>query len=72
MKSITRIELEALRLYKSLEIGIIFNAFHDIMLSNLDEFDYLEQNNAEDLIVGLEILEKFKKIILAQNILLSI
>lgn len=72
MKSITRVELEALRLYRSLEIGCLFNVYHDIMLSDLDQFDYLEQNDAEDLITGLAILEKFKKIIQAQNILLSI
>ena len=68
MKSIEAIQNEVCKLYNSLELGNFFNTYHDLFLSLLEDFDYLE-NDEIDLKIGKENLEKAKAIIKAQKTL---
>jgi hypothetical protein len=66
---ITPIEIKATKLYRQLELGTFFDTYHDLMLSLLDEFDYLEDDDENDYKIALENLEKCEAIIKAQSIL---
>jgi len=59
---------EANKLYLSLEIGLFFDTYHDIMYELIDELDCLEDDEIED---ARKILAKCRAIIKAQNILLA-
>lgn len=71
MKSITKMEIEANKLYNKLEIGSFFDLYHDTIYYLLSEFDYLEEGCEIDYKIATEILNKCKAIIKAQNILLK-
>jgi hypothetical protein len=68
---ITPIELKATQLYRKLELGTIFDEYHDLMLSLLDEYDYLEDDDENDYKIALENLAKCEAIIKAQTILIG-
>ena len=68
MKSIEAMQNEVVKLYQSMELGNFFNTYHDLLLSLLEDFDYLE-NDEIDLKIGKENLEKAKAIIKAQKTL---
>ena len=61
-----KIRREVNNLYMSLEIGKIFNAYHDYMYEMTEEINYLEDDEIED---AKDILKKCKAIIKAQSIL---
>jgi hypothetical protein len=72
MKTLTRIEIEAGKLYMQLELGLFFDTYHDTMRYMIEEFDYLEEDDEDDYKRAEEILENCKIIIKAQKLLLSI
>tara|TARA_R110000868_G_scaffold241327_1_gene495896 strand:+ start:582 stop:788 length:207 start_codon:yes stop_codon:yes gene_type:complete len=59
---------EAHKLYLSLEIGLFFDTYHDIMVELVDELECLEDDEIED---AKKILAKCRAIIKAQKILLT-
>ena len=61
-----KIKKEVEQLYMQLELGKMFNAYHDMMYYWTKELDYLEEDDIED---AKDILAKCKAIIKAQNIL---
>ena len=63
-----KIRREVNNLYMSLEIGEIFNAYHDYMYDMKSELNYMEDDEIED---AKEILKKCKALIEAQSILLA-
>jgi hypothetical protein len=69
MKTITRMEIEATKLYKQLELGNFFDTYHDLMFDLVQQFDYLEEDDYE---IAEETLEKCKAIIKAQKLLLNV
>jgi len=71
MRTITSIEIEARKLYKQLELGIFFDTYHDKMFYLIEEFDYLEDDDEDDYKRAVEILEKCRAIIKAQNLLIK-
>lgn len=71
MRTITSIEIEARKLYKQLELGIFFDTYHDKMFYLIEEFDYLEDDDEDDYKIAVEILEKCRAIIKAQNLLIK-
>jgi hypothetical protein len=72
MKTLTRIEIEAGKLYMQLELGLFFDTYHDMMRYMVEEFDYLEEDDEDDYKRAEEILANCKAIIKAQKLLLSI
>jgi hypothetical protein len=72
MKTLTRIEIEAGKLYMQLELGLFFDTYHDMMRYMIEEFDYLEEDDEDDYKRAEEILENCKAIIKAQKLLLNI
>lgn len=72
MKTLTRIEIEAGKLYMQLELGLFFDTYHDMMRYMVEEFDYLEEDDEDDYKRAEEILENCKAIIKAQKLLLNI
>jgi hypothetical protein len=71
MRTITSIEIEVDKLYKQLELGIFFDTYHDKMFYLIEEFDYLEDDDEDDYKRAVEILEKCRAIIKAQNLLIK-
>jgi hypothetical protein len=71
MKTISQIQLESYKLYKSLETGRFFDSYHDLMLDLLEQTSYLEQDVDGDVELGLEILEQCKAIVKAQQVLIK-
>jgi hypothetical protein len=71
MRTITSIEIEAKKLYNQLELGLFFDTYHDKMLYLIEEFDYLEGDDEDDYKRAVEILEKCRAIIKAQNLLIK-
>ena len=61
-----KIRRQVNELYMQLEMGRMFNAYHDMMYYMCKEIDYLEDDDIED---AKDILAKCKAIIKAQNIL---
>jgi hypothetical protein len=71
MKTLSQIQIEAYKLYKSLEVGRFFDAYHDMMLDLVEQIGYLEHDNDGDLKLGLEYLEQCKAIHKAQQVLIK-
>ena len=63
-----KIRRQANQLYMQLELGVMFDAYHDLMYDMLNELEYAEDDEIEEANV---ILEQFKAIIKAQEILLA-
>jgi len=61
-----KIRTEVCELYMSLELGKIFDAYHDYMYELRDLVFYLEDDDIDE---AKEILKKCKAIIKAQSIL---
>ena len=72
MTSITRMEIQATKLYKQLELGNFFDTYHDLMYDLVSQFDYLEDDDDDDYDIALETLAKCKAIIGAQKLLLDV
>ena len=71
MQTLIAIEIQANKLYNQLEIGFIFNQYHDMMLDMINQCNYLEIDCEIDYKNAIEILEKCKAIIEVQNILIK-
>ena len=63
-----KIRREVDKLYMQLELGTMFDAYHDMMYEMCAEFDYLEDEELEE---AQRILEDCQAIIKAQNILIA-
>jgi hypothetical protein len=63
-----KIRRQANQLYMQLKSGKMFDAYHDLMYEMLDELEYAEDDEIEEAKI---ILEQFKAIIKAQEILLA-
>jgi len=72
MKTITRMEIEASKLYMQLELGNFFDTYHDLMFDLVQQFDYLEEDDEDDYKIAEETLEKCRAIIRAQKLLLNV
>lgn len=68
MKTIRTMQDEVYKLYNSLELGNFFNTYHDLFLSLLEDFNYLEDDDI-DLEIARKNLEQAKAIIKAQKTL---
>lgn len=68
MKTIRTMQDEVYKLYNSLELGNFFNTYHDLFLSLLEDFDYLEDDDI-DLEIARKNLEQAKAMIKAQKTL---
>ena len=69
MKTVTRMEIEANKLYAQLELGTFFDTYHDLMYDLVNQFDYLEDDDYE---MAAEVLAKCEAIIKAQKLLLNV
>ena len=71
MKTLSQIQLEAYKLYNSLELGSFFDTYHDMALDLVEQIGYLEHDNEGDLKLGLEYLKQVKAIHKAQQVLIK-
>jgi hypothetical protein len=71
MKTLSQIQTEAYKLYKNLELGRFFDAYHDMTLDLVEQIGYLEHDLDGDLELGLEYLEQIKAIVKAQQVLMQ-
>ena len=71
MKTLSQIQMEAYKLYKGLELGRFFDAYHDMMLDLVEQIGYLEHDIEGDVKIGLEYLEQLKAIHKAQQVLIK-
>jgi len=71
MKTLRQMESEANKLYMKLELGVIFDTYHDTMYDLVNQFDYLEDECDIDYKIATELLAQCKAIIDAQKILLK-
>ena len=71
MKTLRQMESEASKLYMQLELGVIFDTYHDTMYDLVNQFDYLEDECEIDYKEATELLAQCKAIIDAQKILLK-
>ena len=68
LENMNKIRRQVNNLYMSLEIGKIFNAYHDYMYEMNNSLYYLEDDDIDE---AKDILKKCKAIIKAQSILIA-
>ncbi len=71
MKTLSQIQMEAYKLYKSLQVGRFFDTYHDTMLDLMEQIGYLEHDLEGDFEKGLGYLGQMKAIHKAQQLLIK-